>query len=531
MPDEKGELREINYRQLLPWTELFRSFHIALLDPRKLFLAALGIFFMSLGWWILAHIFGNPTEPRREDYTAEQLGVTQEKARAEYERAVARTAFLRSMTDSYKTMPWDEPRGENPYRVITHDSDQLLSTGFWTSQVPVLLEPLTKFVRPIVALLHPDAGFWLYVFCILGILWTLAVWAVFGGAITRIAAVKVARNEQVSLGDALRFSVAKFLSYFAAPLYPALGVAVIVLVMVLVGGLLFLVPYVGDVLGAVLWFLVLIGGLIMAGLLIGYVGWPLMYATISTEGSDSFDAFSRCYQYVYQRPWHYLFYTLVALLYGVLAIFFVVFLTSFFVYLGKFALDFIPWLDWRATGEPASALSVYAPTSYGWRDLLVGEHRVDYFLAEMNTGQQIGAVIVGFWLTLIFLMMVGFAYSYFWTFTTIIYFLLRQQIDHQDFDEVYYEEDEEAYPVTAASAPAAPAATEPVRAATLPLAPPAPEPTRAEPPKPPEPTRTEPPRTEPTREEPPKAEVPKPEPPKPPPDTGNGNPPPKSTPS
>ena len=149
----------------------------------------------------------------------------------------------------------------------------------------------------------------------------------------------------------------------------------------------------------------------------------------------------------------------------------------------------------------------------------------------MNTGQQIGAVIVGFWLTLIFLMMVGFAYSYFWTFTTIIYFLLRQQIDHQDFDEVYYEEDEEAYPVTAASAPAAPAATEPVRAATLPLAPPAPEPTRAEPPKPPEPTRTEPPRTEPTREEPPKAEVPKPEPPKPPPDTGNGNPPPKSTPS
>ena len=42
MPDEKGELREINYRELLPWTELFRAFEIAR-DPRKLLLAAAAV--------------------------------------------------------------------------------------------------------------------------------------------------------------------------------------------------------------------------------------------------------------------------------------------------------------------------------------------------------------------------------------------------------------------------------------------------------------------------------------------------------
>ena len=37
------------------------------------------------------------------------------------------------------------------------------------------------------------------------------------------------------------------------------------------------------------WPLVILVGLIMAVVLVGLVGWPLMYSTISAEGSDSFD--------------------------------------------------------------------------------------------------------------------------------------------------------------------------------------------------------------------------------------------------
>ena len=56
-----------------------------------------------------------------------------------------------------------------------------------------------------------------------------------------------------------------------------------------------------------------LAGLLMALLLLGLLfGWPLMWGTISTEGTDSFDALSRSYAYLFQRPLHYLFYALVA---------------------------------------------------------------------------------------------------------------------------------------------------------------------------------------------------------------------------
>ena len=38
------------------WTEIFRCFQIAL-DPRKLFVAAIGILVMSSLWWLLSVTF------------------------------------------------------------------------------------------------------------------------------------------------------------------------------------------------------------------------------------------------------------------------------------------------------------------------------------------------------------------------------------------------------------------------------------------------------------------------------------------
>src|SRR5207245_2284857 len=41
----------------------------------------------------------------------------------------------------------------------------------------------------------------------------LIIWAIFGGAIARIAAVHVAREEKISMRQALHFSTSKFLSF------------------------------------------------------------------------------------------------------------------------------------------------------------------------------------------------------------------------------------------------------------------------------------------------------------------------------
>src|SRR5262249_38142633 len=56
MTEDKIEPREINWRQLLPWTVLFRSFGVAM-GFSKLCLAAAGILVMAVGWWLLAFVF------------------------------------------------------------------------------------------------------------------------------------------------------------------------------------------------------------------------------------------------------------------------------------------------------------------------------------------------------------------------------------------------------------------------------------------------------------------------------------------
>ena len=62
-----------------------------------------------------------------------------------------------------------------------------------------------------------------------------------------------------------------------------------------------------------LWFLPLLAGLFMAVLLVGlFFGFPLMWATISAEGTDAFDALSRSYAYTYQRPLLYALYSIAA---------------------------------------------------------------------------------------------------------------------------------------------------------------------------------------------------------------------------
>jgi hypothetical protein len=87
---------------------------------------------------------------------------------------------------------------------------------------------------------------------------------------------------------------------------------------------------------------------------------------------------------------------------------------------------------------------------------------------------RIGAWMVAFWLGVLFLLILGFGYSYFWTASTIIYLLMRRQVDDAELDEVYFEEeDQEDYaPPPSLTKPAAPS----------PSPPPAPGMTMVEPP-------------------------------------------------
>ncbi|MFO0966035.1 MAG: hypothetical protein U0793_10685 [Gemmataceae bacterium] len=392
-----------------------------------------------------------------------------------------------------RVLPWFENRGPNPYLLVTGslkhpeaEAKRGALVGWLVSdQAPVLLEPLYKFLSPVAYLFAPNAGFWNRLYLFLIIVWTIFTWSFFGAAICRMAAVQLARNEKVGLREALAFARQRCRSYFFAPILPLLFIGLLTFFLIIFGILIGHTYFFGDIfLVPLFWPLVIVFGLIMAVVVVGLVGYPLMNPTISTEGTDSFDALSRSYSYVYQAPWQYIWYSFLAILYGAVLVFFVGFMGSLMVYLGKWGLAQAPWL---ASSDPArdrepQYLFVWSPTSFGWRNLLIGDspHAVateavspggvpfveykmsDDYMKNMSIPNYIGAFFVSIWVYLFFLLILGFGYSYFWTASSLIYLLMRRHVDDTDLDEVYLEEEEgpEAFTqdmTTPAPTPPAPA--------------------------------------------------------------------------
>jgi hypothetical protein len=379
-----------------------------------------------------------------------------------------------------RTMPWYEYRGPNPFLLVTDSisgtaADRTrLAREFATGSVPVLVEPLVKLLIPVTKLISPGVSPATRLYLFLVLLVNVAVWAFCGGVITRIAAVQLANKGPISLGQAIRFVRKRYLAYIGAPLVPLIIIGVCVFGLLLYG-VLGLIPIVGDllILGVGLP-VVIIGGAIMAIFLVGLVGYPLMYTTLSAEGdqSDTFDALSRSINYVYQSPWHYIWYWLVAILYGAAVTLFILFFTSLTVYVGKWAVGLTASTVW--TDRKPEYLFIYSPESFGWKELLTkdspyavkgswkpveGSPRQVYTYepvdpkaynqarSEFWSYNAWGAGIVCFWLTFMFLFMLGFTYSFFWSAATMIYFLMRKRVDEAELDEVYTDDEEPEVPL------------------------------------------------------------------------------------
>ena len=123
-----------------------------------------------------------------------------------------------------------------------------------------------------------------------------------------------------------------------------------------------------------------------------------MWATISTEGTDSFDALSRSYAYVFQRPLHYLFYAFVAGLIG--------------------------WLGWLLVENFAAGVIWMGYWAAGWGS---GSERIGAIMggsAELSGVGYAGTMLVHFFAGCVKLLAVGYLFSYFWTAAVAIYFLL-----------------------------------------------------------------------------------------------------------
>ncbi|MGC1272303.1 MAG: hypothetical protein WBC44_01245 [Planctomycetaceae bacterium] len=383
--------RPIDYAHHFPWTRLFRALRIAT-DPRKLILAALALTALWGGEQLLSMLPFAPAEAQ------------------------------------HVLPPWD---AVSPIMLVGDGEE-----ASWFFDLPrehshTLAARVLTPVRPLLDVLGLTFGSaqswptiaWVWT----RLFWSLAVWSLFGGAIARLAAVEFARDERIGLGQAFRFSAARFPSLFAAPLLPIAAILGLWGINAL-GGLLGRIPLVGDWVVAIAWGIAVVVALLIVLITIATaIGWPLMVAAVATENSDAFDGFSRSFSFVYSRPWLGLWYVAAALLLGIAC---------------------AALVDTLAVGVVSAAARTVA-SGMGERSVAGLQIATPGYFTDVSAAMP-DTDVVGFpgmlmavWLSAIAMVAIGFAASYFWTATTIVYFLLRRADDATHFDEVWLGETDE----------------------------------------------------------------------------------------
>jgi len=277
------------------------------------------------------------------------------------------------------------------------------------------------------------------IFTILLIVLTLLTWALFGGAICRMAALQFSRDERLGPIPALKFSLSRLVSFFTAPLIP-IAIIAFFAVLFLVSGLVAAIPVFGEIITGIFFPLALGAGFIIALIVIGLVtGANLMYPTIAVEGSDSFDAISRSFSYVFTKPWRMAFYTLLAVVYGSICYLFV----RLFAFLLLKSVR-IPLVSMNL--DDSSAGGIRGKLDAIWPDPSFGHLHPNINYMALNWSESFAAFFIWIWVIIIVCLVLAFIISFFFSANTTIYFLLRKCVDRTDYEDVFVEENVEELP-------------------------------------------------------------------------------------
>lgn len=407
MADNEVVVRDVTWSRVLSVGHLLRAFRIALWPPSKLFLC-----FLALAITIGA-------------------GLLLDKA---FQTDVNDQSFGQNMLLVYRLA-----MGQGGSPELSMDN-LLAGRGFYYAPLDAL-----KAMLGLTALYWQEATW----FALIQTAIALLVWTFFGGAVCRMAALQFSRDERPTMGEALRFACKRYGSLLASPVALFIVIALMAIPTFLVCALLLWIPGVGEVLTGVFFLLALVLGVVLAFLfLFGVSSLGLQMPAIGAEGRDAFDAISRGVSYVWTRPWKYILYTLFSVLYMCLT--FV--LVRLFAFLAlKIPYTFIklwPWVGREAEdGSPGKLARVWVePNLYEL-----------FRMPDSSGSEYFAAVLIGIVVFIFLGLMIAFIPSFLLTSQTIVYFLLRRQIDFKDLDDVYTEEGDEA-----AAAPAVEKTEEPV---------------------------------------------------------------------
>jgi hypothetical protein len=376
MSTQPGVVTAVRWSELCPWLLLVKALRVAVL-VRVLLLAVAGVWATQWGWWAIEGAL-LPEGVRPLTSITERAGPPGAGIQIEIQ----------------------------PYDVVREN----VWLGPFVHGWAWLIQPLTHL---------PFSPSWGVAFCFtLEGVWVMAVWALFGGAIARIAALYLTRGEMLGPFAALKAATLKWPSTFFAPSFCFAILSVFALLLIFVG-LLIRVGFLALLMGLV-WPIVIVLGVVGAVLAIGLLlGWPFMWSTVAAERSDAFDAVSRGYAFAFQRPLHLAFFVAVATLLGVLA---------------QAALNVM---------AEASLSAVRAGVRVGAGDqaasqLLRGPELIPE--AQPHGLAAGGSKLIRFWNGALASVATSFPVAYLWPAAMGIYLLLRRLIDSTELGEVAFDE-------------------------------------------------------------------------------------------
>jgi hypothetical protein len=432
MVEQQPPSREITWNEWWSWyisslLILVRSVRVAMM-ARVIVLGALGLIAMTIGWSAIDLVFSD------SDHDA-----------------------MRSWQRESRQWLWEHSPGFSA-TVSARSADELfISAASDLPKAPVSL--WLHLTAPFREMFRADLQARDFLQLLLCGIWALLVWGVVGGAITRIAALRLTRDEAPGLMTALKYGVGKLLSYSMAPLIALAGAGVFAIQLVVLGWLMNL--NIVTMFAGLAWPFVLLLGLLMAILLLGaLVGWPLMWATVSVEGTDAFDALSRSYAYTYQRPWRMLWYVLVATFLAAVSMFVVKLFALSAIALGDWSINWgLNDVTMNKVVTPAAAppdlvepIPPVPPIETGngpvfpapddggagsdGEPLTTNAEQLPFALRAARRAIQL-------WKTLVTALAAGYQAGFLWASAVGVYLLLRRDIDGVEMNEVFTEHDED----------------------------------------------------------------------------------------
>jgi len=369
---------------------------------------------------------------------------------------VDETAIARFISARELDQPYVEPSGSLGMFKVWREYERGCLLGFLGSMIPgSSVAAGTAFgsyveahshVGPLSNLVGMGYGVWWLLrhhpfYFLLFVGGSLVIWAWAGGAICRIAAVQYARDEKLTMNQAIAFAKEKLFGGFV--LAPCIPVAFILITAVLlaIGGMLLRVPVLGDLIAGPAFILAIVGGFAVAVLLLGLiVGGSLFWPAVAVEGSDAFDSFSRSLSYPLSKPWKAVLYAVISTVFAGICWVFVNLFTFFALTVTRGIVGFgtSPFGWWsRGEGEiSVRKLDLLWPlagpnTLYSWPDW-----------SQLTWYEHFSAFFVGVYVLIVIGLMWAFLASFYFSASTVIYFLLRRDVDGTDLEELHTEDEE-----------------------------------------------------------------------------------------